>query len=51
MDAKTWLQTHWAPLFLEGQVFLYVDVPNRYTIPAFFELHVDWNNHVFCAGQ
>jgi hypothetical protein len=63
VDAKTWLQTHSAPPVLEGQVFLYVDAPNRYTIPAFFELHVwawrenpqgpfvDWNDHVSCAGQ
>ena len=63
VDAKTWLQTHSAPPVLEGQVFLYVDAPNRYTIPAFFELHVwawrdnpqgpfvDWNDHVTCADQ
>jgi hypothetical protein len=63
VDAKTWLGTHSAPPVLEGQVFLYVDAPNRYTIPAFFELHVwawrenpqgpyvDWNDHVSCAGQ
>jgi hypothetical protein len=48
---------------LKGQVFLYIDAPNRFTIPAFFELHVwawrsnpqgpfvDWNDHVSCAGD
>ena len=63
VDAATWLNTHSSPPVLEGQVFLYVDAPNRYTIPAFFELHVwawrdnpkgpfvDWNDHVSCAGQ
>jgi len=63
VDAATWLKTHSSPPVLEGQVFLYVDAPNRYTIPAFFELHVwawrdnpkgpfvDWNDHVSCAGQ
>lgn len=62
VDAATWLKTHSAPPVLEGQVFLFVDAPNRYTIPAFFELHVwawrnnpqgsfvDWNDHVSCAG-
>ena len=63
VDAATWLKTHSAPPVLEGQVFLYVDAPNRYTIPAFFELHVwawranpqgpfvDWNDHVSCASD
>jgi hypothetical protein len=63
VDAATWLKTHSAPPVLEGQVFLYVDAPNRFTIPAFFELHVwawrgnpqgsfvDWNDHVSCAGD
>jgi hypothetical protein len=63
VDAKTWLQSHSAPPVLEDQVFLYVDAPNRFTIPAFFELHVwawrdnpqgpfvDWNDHVSCAGH
>jgi hypothetical protein len=57
---------------LEGHLMLYVDgpsasrpkaPPNRYGLPAFFELHVwawrdnpqgpfvDWNNHVSCAGD
>jgi len=61
--ASTWLQTNSGPPVLEGHVFLYVDSPNRYNTPAFFELHVwawrdnptgnfvDWNDHVTCAGQ
>jgi hypothetical protein len=63
VDAKTWMQSHSGPPVLEGQVFLFVDAPNRYTINSFFELHVwawrdnpqgpfvDWNDHVTCAGQ
>jgi len=51
------------PPVLEGQVFQFVDSPNRFNIPAFFELHVwawrdnpqgayvDWNNHVTCAHE
>ena len=61
--ATTWLQNNASPPVLEGQVFLYVDSPNRFNIPAFFELHVwawrdnpqgdfvDWNNHVTCAHE
>lgn len=61
--ATTWLQNNASPPVLEGQVFLYVDSPNRFNIPAFFELHVwawrdnpqgnfvDWNNHVTCAQE
>jgi hypothetical protein len=61
--ASTWLQTNTAPPVLDGQVFLYVDSPNRFNIPAFFELHVwawrdnpqgsfvDWNDHVSCAHE
>jgi hypothetical protein len=48
---------------VEGHLMLYVDTPNRYGLPAFFELHVwawranpqgafvDWNNHVSCMGD
>ena len=57
---------------LEGHLMLYVDgpsasrpkaPPNRYGLPAFFELHVwawrdnpqgsfvDWNDHVSCAAE
>jgi hypothetical protein len=61
--ATTWLQNNSSPPVLEGQVFLYVDSPNRFNIPAFFELHVwawrgnpqgsfvDWNDHVTCAQE
>jgi hypothetical protein len=61
--ASTWLQTNPGPPVLDGQVFLYVDSPNRFNIPAFFELHVwawrdnpqgsfvDWNDHVSCAHE
>lgn len=61
--ASTWLQSNANPPVLDGQVFLYVDSPNRFNIPAFFELHVwawrdnpqghfvDWNNRVTCANQ
>ena len=64
VDAGTWLGSHNnAPPVLEGQVFQYVGSPNRYNLPAFFELHVwawrdnpagafvDWNNRVSCEGQ
>ena len=62
-DQATWLQNNSGPPVLDGQVFLLVDYPNRFTIPAFFELHVwawrdnprgafvDWNDHVSCAHQ
>jgi hypothetical protein len=57
---------------VEGHLMVYVDgptssrpeaTPNRYGLPAFYELHVwawkdnpegsfvDWNNHVTCANQ
>jgi len=62
--ASTWLANHnGVPPMLEGQAFQFVDSPNRYGIPAIFELHVwawrdnpngafvDWNNKVTCEGQ
>jgi hypothetical protein len=62
--ADAWLASHNnTPPVLEGQVFQFIDSPNRYSLPALFELHVwawrdnpqgayvDWNNHVSCAGQ
>lgn len=61
--ASTWMQNNSSPPVLEGQVFLYVDSPNRFNIPAFFELHVwawrdnpqgdfvDWNDHVTCGHE
>jgi len=59
--AVAWFKNNSSPPVLEGQVFLLVDSPNRFNIPAFFELHVwawrdnpqgsfvDWNDHVTCA--
>lgn len=63
VDAATWLAQHPAPPMLEGQAFHLVGSPNRYGLPAFFELHVwawrgnpngafvDWNNRVSCEHQ
>lgn len=63
VDAATWTKNHDAPPMLEGQAFQFVNAPNRYGIPAFFELHVwawrdnpngafvDWNTKVSCEGQ
>ena len=63
VDAATWMKNHTAPPMLEGQAFQFVNAPNRYGIPAFFELHVwawrenpngafvDWNNRVSCEHQ
>ena len=63
VDAATWLGSHPTPPQLEGQAFQFVGSPNRFGIPAFFELHVwawrdnpngafvDWNNKVSCEGQ
>ena len=48
---------------VNGHLMLYVPTPNRYGLPAFYELHVwawkdnpqgsyvDWNDHVSCAHQ
>ncbi len=64
VDAATWLaNNNNTPPVLDGQVFQYVAAPNRFNIPAFFELHVwawrdnpqgsfvDWNNRVSCDNQ
>lgn len=64
IDAASWLaNNNNTPPVLEGQVFQYVGSPNRFNIPAFFELHVwawkdnpqgafvDWNNQVTCENQ
>lgn len=63
VDAATWLSQNSSPPILEGQAFLLVNSPNRYGLPAFFELHVwawrdspngafvDWNTQVSCEGQ
>jgi hypothetical protein len=57
---EAWDANHEAPPSLMGQVFHYVGAPNRYRIPAFYELHVwawkqnpngmftDWNPKVSC---
>lgn len=59
--AEAWHATNEAPPVLMGQLFNYVGAPNRYGIPAFYELHVwawkhnpngvfaDWNPAVSCA--
>lgn len=48
---------------VEGHLMQFIDAPNRYGLPPFFELHVwawkdnpqgpfaDWNNHVSCAHE
>jgi hypothetical protein len=48
---------------LEGHLMNFVDAPNRYGLPAFYEMHVwaweqnpvgsfaDWNTHVSCDQQ
>lgn len=58
--AEAWDANHETPPSLLGQVFHYVGAPNRYKIPAFYELHVwawkqnpngmftDWNPKVSC---
>ncbi|HYW42287.1 MAG TPA: hypothetical protein VE959_05490 [Bryobacteraceae bacterium] len=63
VDAATWMAHNASPPVLEGQTFQFVSSPNRYGLPAFFELHVwawrnnpngafvDWNNQVTCDGQ
>ncbi len=63
VDAAAWMANHQAPPMLEGQAFQLVSSPNRFGLPAFFELHVwawrdnpngafvDWNSRVTCEGQ
>lgn len=58
--AEAWDANNDMPPSLNGQVFHYVSAPNRYKIPAFYELHVwgwkqnpngtftDWNPKVSC---
>ena len=58
--ASDWVDT--VPV-LDGHLLHYVGAPNRYGIPAFYEIHVwawrnnpdgsfaDWNPRVTCAGQ
>jgi hypothetical protein len=59
--ADAWNAKHDTPPVLMGQLFNYVGTPNRYGIPAFYELHVwawksnpagvfaDWNPSVSCG--
>jgi hypothetical protein len=59
--AEAWHANNDAPPVLLGQVFQYIGSPNRYNLPAFYELHVwawkdnpngpfaDWNPRVSCA--
>jgi hypothetical protein len=61
--AADWLAHHSTPPVLEGQTFLLIDSPNRFGLPAHYELHVwawrdnpngafvDWNNAVTCEEQ
>jgi len=61
--ADTWLASHTSPPVLEGQSFQFISSPNRYGLPAHFELHVwawrdnpqgafvDWNNKVTCENK
>ena len=58
--AEAWDANNDMPPTLMGQVFHYIGAPNRYRIPAFYELHVwawkqnpngtftDWNPKVSC---
>jgi hypothetical protein len=62
VDAATWMAHHATPPVLEGQTFQLVPSPNRFGLPAFFELHVwawrdnpngafvDWNTRVTCEA-
>jgi hypothetical protein len=61
--ADQWNAAHETPPVLLGQVFNYNSSPNRYGIPAFYELHVwtergnpngafaDWNPRVSCEDH
>lgn len=63
VPADAWMAHHNAPPVLEGQHFHFVNSPNRYNAPPFFELHVwawrdnpngafvDWNSEVSCEGR
>ncbi len=60
--ADDWNANNASPPVLMGQVFNYNGSPNRYGMPAFYELHVwawkhnpngvfaDWNPRVSCEG-
>ncbi|MCX6047955.1 MAG: hypothetical protein NT075_22880 [Chloroflexi bacterium] len=60
--ADSWNAKHKTPPVLMGQLFNYASSPNRYGLPAFYELHVwawqnnpsgmfaDWNPSVSCEA-
>jgi hypothetical protein len=60
--AEAWDANHDTPPMLMGQMFNFVGSPNRYRLPAFYELHVwawkhnsdgmfaDWNPGVSCES-
>lgn len=61
---STWDAAHGGvPPVLDGQTLQFVDAPNRFGIPAFYELHVwawrnsplgayvDWNTNVTCTME
>jgi hypothetical protein len=63
--ASVWASKHpgGSPPALDGQLLNYIEAPNRYGLPAFYEIHVwawehnpvgsfaDWNSHVTCTQQ
>ena len=63
--ADVWHKTHGPndPPAIEGQLLQFVDSPNRFGLPAHYEIHVwawqdnpngmfvDWNPKVSCEGQ
>jgi hypothetical protein len=63
--ASVWASKHpgGSPPALDGQLLNYIEAPNRYGLPAFYEIHVwawehnpvgsfaDWNTHVTCSQQ
>jgi hypothetical protein len=61
--ADQWNAVHEEAPVLEGQTFQFNGSPNRYALPAFYELHVwawrenpngafvDWHPHVSCEGR
>lgn len=63
VDAATWTAHHNSPPVLEGQTSNLINSPNRFGLPAFYELHVwawrdnpngafvDWNKRVTCERQ
>jgi hypothetical protein len=63
VDAAAWHAANPLPPVLGGQSLHFVDSPNRFGLPPFYELHVwawrenpngtfvDWNPHVSCDKQ